>query len=80
MRIAHKPVLEQRTEAAAGTSLTGATFNRSPGDPPGEWRSQERDYANTRYGDLDQINVSNASRLRIAWTSLSRWRARFGSG
>ncbi|MEO8126064.1 MAG: PQQ-dependent dehydrogenase, methanol/ethanol family [Bryobacteraceae bacterium] len=65
---AQKPAPEPRIEAAAGRNLTGATFDHSPGDPAGEWRSQARDYANTRYSTLDQINVSNAKTLRIAWT------------
>jgi alcohol dehydrogenase (cytochrome c) len=49
-------------------SLTGAILNSAPNDPPGEWRSQARDYANTRYSTLDQINTGNAAKLRIAWT------------
>ena len=44
------------------------TANFAPGDPPGEWRSQARDYANTRYSTLADINAANASRLKIAWT------------
>jgi alcohol dehydrogenase (cytochrome c) len=53
---------------AGSGSFTGATFNSAPNDPPGEWRGQARDYANTRYSTLDQINTGNAARLRIAWT------------
>jgi len=53
---------------ASSASLTGATLNFAPNDPPGEWHSQARDYANTRYSPLDQINTGNASKLRIAWT------------
>ncbi len=54
--------------APAANSLTGATFNFAPNDPPGEWRSQARDYANTRYSALHQIDTGNAAKLRIAWT------------
>jgi alcohol dehydrogenase (cytochrome c) len=49
-------------------SLTGATANFAPNDPPGEWRSQARDYANTRFSPLEQVNRSNVSRLKVAWT------------
>src|SRR5690242_1805828 len=35
---------------------------------PGQWPMAARDYANTRYSALDQINASNASRLQLAWT------------
>jgi alcohol dehydrogenase (cytochrome c) len=32
-----------------------------------EWRRYGQDLANTRYQNLDQINSSNASNLRVAW-------------
>src|SRR5438309_12072050 len=35
---------------------------------PGQWPMAARDYANTRYSELDQINTGNASRLQLAWT------------
>ena len=50
------------------SNVTGATLNFAPNDPPGEWRSQARDYANTRYSTLDQINTDNVAKLRMAWT------------
>jgi len=57
------------TKAADATSsATGATLNFAPGDPAGEWRSQARDYANSRYSPLNQINTENVHNLRIAWT------------
>ncbi len=49
-------------------SVTGATANFAPNEPAGEWQSQARDYANTRYSPLDQITTQNINRLRIAWT------------
>jgi hypothetical protein len=33
-----------------------------------QWPMVARDYANTRYSELDQINTSNASQLQLAWT------------
>jgi alcohol dehydrogenase (cytochrome c) len=52
----------------APATMTGATANFAPNDPPGEWHSQARDYANTRYSPLDQINTGNVARLKMAWT------------
>ena len=58
---------------AAAEELTGTpspvpSADSSPNDPPGEWRMQAHDYANTRYSTLDQINLGNVKRLRVAWT------------
>jgi PQQ-dependent dehydrogenase (methanol/ethanol family) len=47
---------------------TGVTANFAPNDPPGEWRRQARDYANTRYSPLNQINAANVARLKVAWS------------
>jgi alcohol dehydrogenase (cytochrome c) len=57
-----------QTTPAEGSSITGATANFAPNPPPGEWPSEARDYANTRFSPLDQINTSNVGRLRMAWT------------
>jgi PQQ-dependent dehydrogenase (methanol/ethanol family) len=34
----------------------------------GEWPMAARDYANTRFSPLDQINASNVSKLKVAFT------------
>jgi PQQ-dependent dehydrogenase (methanol/ethanol family) len=47
---------------------TGATANLAPNTPAGEWRSEGRDDANTRYSPLTQINPGNVAQLKIAWT------------
>ena len=47
---------------------TGATANFAPNGPAGEWPSQARDYANTRYSQLTQITPANVARLRTAWS------------
>ena len=46
----------------------GGGFNGAPSSPDGDWTSQARDYANSRYSALDQINVGNANRLKTTWT------------
>ena len=47
---------------------TGATANLAPNAPAGEWPSEGRDYANTRYSPLDQITAGNVARLKVAWS------------
>lgn len=37
-------------------------------EPPGEWRRPAKDYANTRYSPLHQINGQNVGQLKVAWT------------
>jgi PQQ-dependent dehydrogenase (methanol/ethanol family) len=62
--------------AMIGTSLpAGPVFAQAPSsDLPArmkdanQWPMAARDYANTRYSELDQINTSNASQLQLAWT------------
>ncbi|MBV8458920.1 MAG: hypothetical protein JO122_20175 [Acetobacteraceae bacterium] len=34
-----------------------------------------RDYANTRFSPLNQINTQNAPQLKLAWAACSRSRA-----
>ncbi len=53
---------------APGQALNDAHANFAPNDPPGEWHSQARDYANTRYSPLDQITAGNVAKLKIAWS------------
>ena len=59
---------KQQTNGESSGSLTAASANFAPNPKPGEWPSQARDYANTRYSPLDQINIKNVDQLRIAWT------------
>ena len=46
------------TPMVAGTRLGGA----------GEWVTQGKDYAGTRYSELDQVNASNVGRLVERWS------------
>jgi hypothetical protein len=34
----------------------------------GQWVRATKDYANTRYSTLDQINTANVGSLKVAWT------------
>ena len=56
------PPAASRSAAERGLAgATGATANLAPNDPPGEWRRQARDYANTRYSPLGQINAPTSA-------------------
>jgi lanthanide-dependent methanol dehydrogenase len=48
--------------------VPGTSANFAPNDPPGEWRRAARDYAGTRFSTLAQIDTSNVTRLKMAWT------------
>lgn len=50
---------------------TGGTLRPYEGrlaEDDGQWLRATKDYANTRYSSLDQINQSNVSHLRLAFT------------
>ena len=40
----------------------------APGNASGQWVMPAGDYANSRYSTLDEINASNVSGLKAAWT------------
>ncbi len=63
------PAAAQQTPAfPARTSYTQAAASFAGAGKPGEWTSQARDYANTRYSPLDQINATNVANLELAWS------------
>src|SRR5690349_8923710 len=49
-------------------SISGATADLSPNNPPGEWRRPARDFANTRYSPLNEITRENIAGLHVAWS------------
>src|SRR5258708_2059494 len=59
--------------AAPATSPSTAPAT-APSTPPtsasadAQWTMPTKDYANTRYSTLDQINTDNAKNLKLAWT------------
>jgi lanthanide-dependent methanol dehydrogenase len=65
-----EPAVPASAPATAAHPTDGPlpTANFAPNDPPGEWHSQARDYANTRFSPLSEINASNVATLREAWT------------
>src|SRR4029079_2967277 len=60
------------TARSSGSPLKGS-FAADP-DPlklqqaAGQWVMPAKNYASTRYSSLDEINLGNASRLKVAWT------------
>lgn len=65
-------------EAAAPQSMDSSVLvafapSRAPRPTPlppedGEWRMPAKDYANTRFSGLGQIDAGNVARLKLAWT------------
>jgi lanthanide-dependent methanol dehydrogenase len=59
------------TAAASGSPLKGK-FSEPDllklQQDDGQWVMPAKNYASTRYSTLDEINASNAARLKVAWT------------
>ena len=58
--------VKQPPQPHQATAVGG--FSTAPGGKPGDWTSQAKDFANSRYSTLKQINTGNVGRLRVAWT------------
>src|SRR3954454_23509128 len=54
-------------EASAAGSVAGKLTTPAAAED-GQWLMAAKDYANTRYSALDQINTSNVANLKEAWT------------
>src|SRR5690349_4372987 len=61
-----------KLETASGTvsRSVDTTSITIPGRDPedGQWLRPAKDYASTRFSELDQINATNAASLKPAWT------------
>jgi PQQ-dependent dehydrogenase (methanol/ethanol family) len=57
---------ESQSPANSGGSLHQYSGAMEPDD--GQWVRATKDYANTRYSTLDQVNTSNVANLKVAWT------------
>ena len=56
-------------ESYNGIPNTGLVANNSSAvEEDGQWPMPAKNFQSTRFSGLDQINVSNASNLRVAWT------------
>ncbi|HWQ53836.1 MAG TPA: hypothetical protein VN442_09125 [Bryobacteraceae bacterium] len=59
--------------AAAGVCLFLLAVPKAGDRPPqsrvdADWVMAPKDYANTRFSGLDEINAGNAKNLKLAWT------------
>ena len=65
------PSSNTSTASAAGSPLKG-TFSEADlvklQQDDGQWVMPAKNFASTRYSQLDEINSGNASRLKVAWT------------
>lgn len=64
----HNEADAARPGAGAAINTGKGGFNPAPGAAAGDWTSPARDYANSRFSPLDQINRANVGHLRVAWT------------
>src|SRR5438128_2003173 len=56
------------SEIAPNEGYPSANNLMQPGADDGQWPMSAKDYANTRFSGLDQINASNVANLKVAWT------------
>ncbi|HKO17653.1 MAG TPA: PQQ-dependent dehydrogenase, methanol/ethanol family [Acidobacteriaceae bacterium] len=63
----HKQTQQVVSPQAAGSGeMRPYSGTLEPDD--GQWLRATKDYANTRYSTLDQINQNNVAQLKVAWT------------
>src|ERR1051326_7429372 len=55
-------------EPANSGTVQAAGYDTSAATDDGEWTRAAKDYANTRFSTLDQINTGNVKDLKLAWT------------
>src|SRR5207248_11317500 len=69
-----RPAVQASSVGPSASSATGrgrVGMTRIPGwlaRDDGQWLHPAKDYANTRFSSLDQIDVGNAANLRLAFT------------
>jgi len=56
----------QQVEEPAGTGGQIRSYTGAMEPDDGQWVRATKDYANTRYSSLDQINTSNVANLKVA--------------
>ena len=61
-----KATQQVQQPASSGGGLHPYSGTLEPDD--GQWVRATKDYANTRYSSLDQINAGNVGKLTVAWT------------
>jgi lanthanide-dependent methanol dehydrogenase len=62
---------KHQTQTVQGPARAGGEvhpYERALEPDDGQWVRATKDYANTRYSTLDQINSNNVANLKVAWT------------
>lgn len=57
-----------RSSSVPATGKVAPNQAAVPADEDGQWPMPGKNYQNTRYSGLDQINTTNAAALKVAWT------------
>src|SRR3982751_3344394 len=61
-----------RSHQPVGTLAATGQLNPNPGAEPqsedGQWPMAAKNYQNTRYSGLAEINASNVGSMKVAWT------------
>src|SRR5215210_7985177 len=55
-------------DVASGAGNIAGKLTTPAAAEDGQWLMAAKDYANTRYSALDQINTGNVANLRVAWS------------
>ncbi len=64
-----RPGASSEAPSSSARSLNGAlTWPEADAADDGPWVMAAKNYRSTRYSGLDEINLQNVSRLRVAWT------------
>ena len=58
----------QNQGGGSGTPVVTAGDLQSLSQDPNQWVMPAKNYASTRYSELDQINADNVGKLQLAWT------------
>jgi lanthanide-dependent methanol dehydrogenase len=64
--VSHQPDADEAVRPKNATGLLTPTA--APAQDDGQWIMPAKDYANTRYSGLDQVNRGNVKSLKLAWT------------
>ncbi|HEX8186466.1 MAG TPA: methanol/ethanol family PQQ-dependent dehydrogenase [Blastocatellia bacterium] len=62
----YEPAQQQQATGESSPQPTGMPLASAPED--GQWIMPSKDYANTRYSGLNEINAGNVNSLKVAWT------------
>jgi len=62
------PHKNEKSAAMSGATRVTTTSAATPAEDDGQWTMPAKDYANTRFSKLAQINAGNVKDLKLVWT------------